>query len=199
VRGHEEDAGHGRERELQPRVVEAMGVPDQQGGGAEAERPPGVARTARDQGQAARRAGHPGAHHARVRSHDGHVDRDRGDGDREGLPAASAQRPRREHDERHEQRHVPAGDGHQVREARGPQIGDGLRAHALVRPEREPAHDGAGIARPRAGQRVERAEPQAVGEAPCPAAHADRLEAAHAQDGAHALPREPRGLVEAVV
>ena len=69
----DEDRGHGRERELEPGLEQAVRIPREQDGSADEQEVPAVARTRREPGERGEPAGDPRPHDGRLPAHREHV------------------------------------------------------------------------------------------------------------------------------
>ena len=106
--------------------------------------------------------------------------------------------PSQPHDDRPDEQHdVLTRDREQVPEPRRPERRARVAAEAVVAPEHHTVRDGLAVTTGHV-QRGARAAPDAVDQPPGTCPRADDVDRAGAQHLVHALPREPRALVEPV-
>ena len=192
-----EDGRHGRERELEAGLEQAVRIPREQDGSADEQEVPAVARTRREPGERREPAGHPRPHDGRLPAHREHVGEHGCKGADLPDPAREAESPGEEDHPSDDIGDVLARHSEQVVEAGGPEAVAELLVEAFVLAEDDACeHRPALTGRDRV-QGAGDAAPQPVRDRTEPSSPADHPEAPSTQDDVDPLAPEVRRLVEA--
>jgi hypothetical protein len=157
-RGHEEDRDHRRERQLPPGVGGGPRIEPERDRGGEQQRIPARGRTAREHGDDAGGAHDAGPLDRGPGARQRDVQRDQDEAPRKTCAQAGSERGEDRETERHEQHHVLAARGEEMREAGDPEVLARGLVERLVLAEDHAARQGG-------ARRVEAAADRALGRA----------------------------------
>jgi hypothetical protein len=195
----DEHRGHGRERELEPRLEQRRGSPGQEHEGSPGQEVPPIARTGSEPGQRGERARHSGPDDRGLPADGEHVAgdarKDQELADRPGEPQEPAERV---HPARNEG-DVLTGDRQEVIQTGGAEVLAHALGQALVLAEHDSEHERSSQPVGPALDRRDDAFPKAIADAPDPAAPSDLPPGRRVDDDVDPLPREPGVFVEALV